>query len=77
MKDIFAIIIDKDPTANEVTKQFLDNNSKIKKSIYPSELGKCSLLFTCLALALCDSTYRTLSSTRSAVDACICVDNEL
>ncbi len=31
MKDIFTIIIDKDPTSNEVLKQILDDNSKIKK----------------------------------------------
>ena len=29
MKEIFAIIIDKDPTSNEITKRFLDDNSKI------------------------------------------------
>ena len=29
MKEIFAVIIDKDPTSNEVTKQILDDNSKI------------------------------------------------
>ncbi|MBQ7450211.1 response regulator [bacterium] len=32
MKDILAIIIDKDPTANEVIKQILDDNSKIKET---------------------------------------------
>ena len=31
MKDVFAVIIDKDPTANEVTKQYLEENPKIKK----------------------------------------------
>ena len=30
MNDIFTIIIDKDPTANETTKLFLEDNSKIK-----------------------------------------------
>ena len=31
MKDILAIVIDKDPTANEITKRLLEDNSKIKK----------------------------------------------
>ena len=31
MKDVFAIVIDKDPTANEISKRLLDDNSKIKK----------------------------------------------
>lgn len=30
MKEIHTVIIDKDPTANEITKQFLEDNSKIK-----------------------------------------------
>ena len=33
MKDISAIIIDKDPTANEITKRLLEDNSKIKETI--------------------------------------------
>ena len=31
MKEIFTIIIDKDPTANEIIKQYLEDNSKIKQ----------------------------------------------
>ena len=31
MKDILAVVIDKDPTANEITKRLLEDNSKIKK----------------------------------------------
>ena len=31
MKEIFTIIIDKDPTANEIVKQYLEDNSKIKQ----------------------------------------------
>ena len=31
MKDISAIVIDKDPTANEITKRLLEDNTKIKE----------------------------------------------